>query len=81
MADLRIAKLPDRNPVKLTIAVMPELHEALQDYAKIYADTYGQADAMVELVPAMLAAFLESDRTFVRSRSSAGKAASKVGTS
>jgi hypothetical protein len=64
MAELRIAKLPDRTPVKLTIAVMPELHEALQDYAKIYADIYGQADAMVELVPAMLAAFLDSDREF-----------------
>jgi hypothetical protein len=77
MAELRIAKLPDRTPVKLTIAVMPELHEALQDYAKIYADTYGQADAMVELVPAMLAAFLEGDRTFVKSRSNAGKTTSK----
>jgi hypothetical protein len=68
MAELRIAKLPDRTPVKLTIAVMPELHEALQDYAKIYADTYGQADAMVELVPAMLAAFLDGDREFQKAR-------------
>jgi hypothetical protein len=67
MADLRIAKLPDRNPVKLTIAVMPELHDALQDYAKLYAETYGQADAMVDLIPAMLTAFLESDRCFQRS--------------
>jgi hypothetical protein len=66
MAELRIAKLPDWTPVKITIAVMPELHEALQDYAKIYADTYGQADAMVELVPAMLAAFLDGDREFQR---------------
>jgi hypothetical protein len=68
MAELRIAKLPDRTPVKLTIAVMPELHEALQDYAKIYADTYEQADAMVELVPAMLAAFLDGDREFQKAR-------------
>jgi hypothetical protein len=68
MAELRIAKLPDRTPVKITIAVMPELHEALQDYAKIYADTYGQADAMVELVPAMLAAFLDGDREFQKAR-------------
>jgi hypothetical protein len=68
MAELRIAKLPDRNPVKITIAVMPELHEALQDYAKIYADTYGQADAMVELVPSMLATFLDGDREFQKAR-------------
>jgi hypothetical protein len=67
MAELRIAKLPDRNPVKLTIAVMPDLHDALQDYAKLYAETYGQADAMVDLVPAMLKAFLDSDRGFQRS--------------
>jgi hypothetical protein len=68
MAELRIAKLPDRTPVKITIAVLPELNDALQDYAKLYADTYGQADAMVELVPAMLAAFLDGDREFQKAR-------------
>ena len=78
MTELRIAKLPDRTPVKLTIAILPELHEALQDYAKLYADIYGQSDAMVELVPAMLAAFLESDRAFIKARSSAGKFTSKT---
>ena len=77
MAELRIAKLPDRNPVKLSIAVMPELHDALQEYAKLYADTYGQADTMVDLIPAMLAAFLEGDRTFVKFRSNASKTTSK----
>jgi hypothetical protein len=68
MAELRIAKLPDRNPVKLTIAVMPDLHDALQDYARLYAETYGQADAMVDLVPAMLTSFLEGDREFQKAR-------------
>jgi hypothetical protein len=77
MAELRIAKLPDRTPVKITIAVMPELHDALQDYAKLYADTYGRADTMIDLIPAMLAAFLEGDRTFVKFRSNAGKTTSK----
>ena len=73
MAELRIAKLADRNPVKLTIAVMPDLHDALQDYAKLYAETYGQADAMVDLIPAMLGAFLEGDREFQRGRSNKAK--------
>jgi hypothetical protein len=68
MPELRIAKLPDRNPVKLSIAVMPELHDALQEYAKLYADTYGQADTMADLIPAMLAAFLEGDREFQKAR-------------
>jgi hypothetical protein len=68
MADLRIAKLPDRNPVKLTIAVMPDLHDALQDYTALYAEAYGRADAMVDLIPAMLASFLEGDREFQKAR-------------
>ncbi|MBL0925362.1 MAG: DUF2274 domain-containing protein [Sphingomonadaceae bacterium] len=72
MAELRIAKLPDRNPVKLTIAVMPDLHDALQDYAKLYAETYGQADSMVDLIPAMLTAFLDSDREFQKARKGRG---------
>jgi hypothetical protein len=71
MADLKLPRLPDRNPVKLSIAVMPELHQALVDYAALYATTYGCDEPVAELVPAMLAAFLDSDRTFIRGR--AGK--------
>jgi hypothetical protein len=73
MVELRIAKLPDRTPIKLTISVMPDLHDALQDYAKLYAETYGQADTMVDLIPAMLASFLDSDRGFQRSLSNKAK--------
>jgi hypothetical protein len=28
MADLKLAKLPDRTPVKITITVLPGLHQA-----------------------------------------------------
>jgi hypothetical protein len=69
MVDLRLPKLPERTPVKLTINVLPDLHRALNDYAALYAETYGREESVTELVPAMLAAFLESDRNFVRSRS------------
>lgn len=68
MADLKLAQLPDRTPVKLTIAVMPDLHQSLTDYAALYAQTYGRDEPIAELIPAMLAAFLESDKGFVRSR-------------
>lgn len=27
MADLKLARLPDRTPIKLTISVLPELHQ------------------------------------------------------
>lgn len=68
MGDLKLAALPDRTPVKLSIAVLPDLHQALTDYAALYAQTYGRDEPIAELIPAMLAAFLESDRAFARSR-------------
>jgi hypothetical protein len=72
MPELKLGKLPDRTPVKLTITVTPDLHQMLQEYAARYAEAYGRDEAVTELVPAMIAAFLESDRGFLRSRS-AGK--------
>jgi len=68
MADLKLGRLPDRTPVKLNITVLPDLHQALADYAALYAQTYGRDEPVSELIPAMLAAFLESDRSFVRNR-------------
>lgn len=68
MPDLKLAKLPDRTPVKLSISVMPDLNQALCEYAALYAQAYGREEAVVDLIPAMLAAFLESDRSFVRER-------------
>ncbi|AYO80072.1 transposase [Sphingobium yanoikuyae] len=68
MTELKLAKLPDRTPVKLTITITPDLQNALQDYAAIYAKTYGTSEPIVELIPAMLAAYLDSDRAFTRGR-------------
>lgn len=64
MVDLKLDKLPDRTPVKLSITITPDLQAALQDYASIYAETYGAEEPVVELIPAMLAAFLKGDRAF-----------------
>ena len=68
MGELRLAKLPDRRPVKLSIHVSPELHRALTEYAGAYEQAYGQPEPLTELIPAMLASFLESDRGFARQR-------------
>lgn len=65
---IKLAKLPDRTPVKLTIAVSPELYQTLEDYARVYADTYGHTEPIAELAPAMLAGFLEADKAFARRR-------------
>jgi len=40
---LRIAKLPNLNPVKLTVSLEPEVHQMLEDYARIYGDSYCEA--------------------------------------
>lgn len=66
MANLKLSKLPDRTPVKLTINVMPDLHRALADYADAYETAYGQRETVNDLIPFMLASFLESDRAFAR---------------
>jgi hypothetical protein len=69
MAELKPAQLPDRTPIKISISVMRDLNQALADYAALYAQTYGREEPISELIPSMLAAFLESDRTFARNRS------------
>lgn len=68
MAELKLAQLPDRTPVKFNVSVLPDLHQALTDYARLYAATYGREEPVADLIPAMLAAFLESDRVFARDR-------------
>ena len=69
MGDLKLGRLPDRTPIKLNVTILPELHKRLVDYAALYAQAYGREEPVAELIPAMLAAFLESDRAFARSRS------------
>ena len=56
--------------MKITVVISPELNRALGDYAEAYEAAYGQAEPVAELIPAMLSAFLESDREFARARRS-----------
>lgn len=72
MTALKLGKLPDRTPIKLSIMMTPDLYERLKLYATRYSETYGSEEPVSELIPAMLLAFLESDRAFTRSLS-AGK--------
>ena len=39
--------------IQLTITILPDLHQALQDNARIYAETYGREEPIGELVPAI----------------------------
>lgn len=68
MPDLKLSRLPDRKPVKLTIHVLPELKAALSDYAAAYEEAYGARESVADLIPYMLQSFLDSDRGFTRAR-------------
>ncbi|HVA11900.1 MAG TPA: DUF2274 domain-containing protein [Stellaceae bacterium] len=68
MPDLKLGKLPDRQPVKIAFKASPELAQLLHDYALAYREAYGQEESVEELVPFILTAFLESDRGFAKAR-------------
>jgi hypothetical protein len=61
MAELKLAKLPDRVPVKISIIVSPALDKKLRAYAEAYREAYGDEEKVSELVPFMLEQFLDVD--------------------
>lgn len=65
---LKLARLPDRTPVKIGITVTPDLAHALADYAALYNRAYSDKVEMADLIPAMLEFFLASDRAFAKAR-------------
>ena len=65
---LRLKKLPDRTPVKLTITINPDLAERLADYAAAYQEAYGRSETVADLIPFILDAFISNDRGFVKAR-------------
>lgn len=67
---LRLARLPDRTPVRIVLSVDPALAATLQDYAAVYTGTYGIEEKPETLIPAILETFLASDAGFKRLRRS-----------
>lgn len=66
MSDLKLGKLPDRTPVRMTSNVMPDLAAALSAYVEAYREACGRDEPVTDLVPAILTTFLENDRGFQR---------------
>ena len=64
MPELKLAKLPDRTPVKMSITISPDLNQKLDSYAKAYKAAYGDDEKVAELIPFMLDQFLATDRNF-----------------
>ncbi len=61
---VKLQRLPERTPVKMSIVIPPDLHRRLQAYADAYTQAYGNQEPLSELIPAILVAFLDSDRAF-----------------
>ena len=68
MPGLKLARLEDRTPVKLVLALTPQLFADLQLYARLYREVYGVEETISDLIPSMLASFLTGDREFMRAR-------------
>jgi len=65
---LKLAKLPDTTPVKITVALPPSLMRDLEIYANLYEQTYGEKQSVGALIPSMLAGFLASDHGFKKAK-------------
>ena len=63
---MKLAKLPDRTPVKMNVMLTPALAQRLREYAAFYAETYGNKEEVAELIPFMLEAFVDGDPDFRR---------------
>jgi hypothetical protein len=65
---MKLAKLPDRSPVKMNVVLSPSLAKRLREYADFYSETYGSREEVADLMPFMLEAFLEGDADFRKAR-------------
>lgn len=66
--NLKLGPLPDRNPVKLSLSLTPDVHDALRDYAALHARAHGQEAPLADLAARMIEEFLNSDAAFKRAR-------------
>jgi hypothetical protein len=67
MPELKIGRLPDRKPVKITISVSAALDKRLHSYAEAYRAAYSEDEKVGDLIPFMLDQFLDGDRGFAKS--------------
>ncbi|MDA5193717.1 DUF2274 domain-containing protein [Govanella unica] len=68
MTTLKLCKLPDRTPVKLSIVLDPKVMVSLSEYADVYLRIYGEEVAPADLIPFMLSSFLDTDKGFQKAR-------------
>ncbi len=65
---IKLDRLPNRKPVKLTVTLDPEVFDALEDYARIYAEEYGEGEPVSVIAASMIGEFMDGDAAFKRLR-------------
>jgi len=65
---IKLDRLPNRKSAKLTITLEPETLDALQDYARIYAEEYGDEESIQTIAAYMIDDFMDGDTAFKRRR-------------
>lgn len=68
MTRLKLGRIPDERPVKLTIEVPAPLHRKLIAYGEALAREMGETDPIppAKVAPPMIAGYIESDKEFAR---------------
>jgi hypothetical protein len=66
---LRLGPMPNQKTMKITLTLPASLREELEDYVRVYAQTFGQTIDLTSLIPHMLATFMARDRAFKHLRS------------
>jgi hypothetical protein len=67
-AKLKVGPLADQTPVKVTLAIEPDLNGDLKDYAAVHSRAYGKEVTVIDLIPSMLRALMDGDAGFKRAR-------------
>lgn len=65
---LKIGPVANRAPVRLSISLAPDIHDALADYARLHAQEFGRDIKLPDLAALMIERFLQSDAGFRRAR-------------
>jgi hypothetical protein len=75
---LRLGPMPNQETTKLTISLPVPHREELEDYARVYAQTFGQTVDLASLIPHMLRVFMARDRAFQRMRTNSKRKSSSA---
>jgi hypothetical protein len=73
MTTLKIRKIPDRIPVKISLNLPPEVYRDLIKYAEIYKQEHGSVETPQLLASQMIAIFMQNDSGFKRAKLSSSE--------